>query len=63
MIWLSGQSHLVTCFVENKNRLVIGNRQGLALSLLNLLKDGYFSQVVNLLHNSINYVSVSKLAD
>ena len=63
MIWLSGQSHLATCFVKNKNQLVIGNRQSLASSLLNLCKDGCFSQVGNPLHNSINYESVYKLAD
>ena len=63
MIWLSGQSHLATCFVKNKNQLVIGNRQSLASSLLKLRKDGSFSQVTNPLHNSINYDSVSKLAD
>ena len=63
MICLSGQSHLVTCFVENKIRLVIGNWQGLASSLLNLRKDRCFSQVVNPLHNSNNCESVSKPAD
>ena len=62
-ILLSGQSHLVNFFVENKKRLAIGNRQGLAPSLLKLREDRCFSQVVNPLHNSNNCESVSKLAD
>ena len=63
MIWLSCQSHLVTCFVENEKRLAIVSWQCLASSLLKLWTEKSFSQVVNPLHNSINYDSVSELAD
>jgi hypothetical protein len=62
LILLSGQSHLVN-LLENKKRLAIGNRQGLASTLLSLLKDGNYSQAGNPLHSSINCDSVLKLVD
>ncbi|MDC0993255.1 hypothetical protein OAS14_02750 [Alphaproteobacteria bacterium] len=63
MILASGQSHLLPVLRKTKKRLAVGNWQGLASSLLNLLKEGNFSQVVNPLHNSINCDSVSELVD
>jgi hypothetical protein len=50
-------------FHDRQNQFASANQQYLASSLLKLWKDGSFSQVINPLHNSINYDSVSKLAD
>jgi hypothetical protein len=50
-------------FHDRQNQFASANQQYLASSLLKLRQDGSFSQVINPLHNSINYDSVSKLAD
>lgn len=50
-------------FHDRQNQFASANQQHLASSLLKLRKDGGFSQVINPSHNSINYDSVSKLAD
>ena len=50
-------------FHDRQNQFASANQQYLASSLLKLRKGESFSQVVNPLHNSINYDSVSKLAD
>jgi len=50
-------------FHDRQNQFASANQQYLASSLLKLRKDESFLQVVNPLHNSINYDSVSKLAD
>ena len=50
-------------FHDRQNQFASANQQYLASSLLKLRKGKSFSQVVNPLHNSINYASVLKLAD
>ena len=50
-------------FHDRQNQFESANQQYLASSLLKLRKDGSFLQVVNHLHNSINYDSALKLAD